>query len=244
MAFQIQNRISLINKSVVVIPEIIPVYTPGTLILWYKMDNTTTNDGTAGTTYNGTLTGTASFTNAVTAKRGTRSLLTNPTSNMSIPKIYLTDGTNSNGFTISMWIIKPTNGATGNIVVLGEGTNMFTINIFGGSDGVNYNIYFNLTTSVTKQGLVVAQGIGASSSNWRLIVITMTASAGLTSTWKTYIYNATTLYYSATNSNMNYPTGAFKNCKIGNVDCYVDDFRMYNYVLTPTQIAGIFNNTF
>jgi len=226
-------------------PETIPIYTPDSLILRYTMDNNTNNTGTAGSRYNATLSGTNSFTNSY-FMRGTHSLLTNRNSFFNIPNIYLTDETNSNGITMTFWLLKTTLDSVGTLVSFGipGSNNYFNIYMYGGGDGINYNIYFVLKTDVTKNSLVVAQGVGVNSNNWRFIAITMTKSTNNTSTWKTYIYNQTTLHYSRMAYNMNYPTERFTNCNIGNTDCYMDDFRMYNYVLSDAQILGIYNNTF
>lgn len=243
MPFNTVNSLSLIQFKPT--PETIPIYTLDSLILRYTMDNTTNNIGTAGSRYNASLSGTASFSSSY-SMRGTHSLLTNRTSFFNVPNIYLTDGTNSNGITICFWLMKTTTDSVGQLVSFGVpgSTNYFNINMFAGGDGLNYNIYFTLKTSVTSSGLVVAQGVGVGSNNWRFIAITMTKSTNNTSTWNTYIYNRTALHYSATYYNMNYPTARFTNCNIGNTDCYMDDFRMYNYVLTDSQILGVYNNTF
>lgn len=237
------NSISLIKFRPT--QETIPIYTANSLILRYTMDNNASNSGTAGSRYNASLSGTASFSNDY-FNRGTHSLLTNRTSFFNVPNIYLTDGTNSNGFTISFWLMKTTLESAGQLVSLGipGSNNYFNIYMFSGGDGVNYNIYTALKTTVTKQELLVAQGIGVNWSNWRFIAVTITKSSNNTSTWKSYIYNQTALHYSSTSTNMNYPTDRFTSCNIGNSDCYMDDFRMYNYVLNDTQIAGIYNNTF
>ena len=243
MPFNAVNSMSLIKFKPT--PETIPIYTPNTLILHYTMDNTTNNIGTAGSRYNASLSGTNSFSSSY-YMRGTHSLSTNRTSFFNVPNIYLTDETNSNGITICFWLMKTTTDSVGQLVSFGVpgSTNYLNIKMYGGGDGLNYNIYFTLKTSLTKQSLVIAQGVGTDSNNWRFIAVTMTKSTDNTSTWKAYIYNRTTLHYSRTNYNMNYPTERFTNCNIGNTDCYMDDFRMYNYVLTDSQILGVYNNTF
>ncbi len=142
-------------------PETIPIYTPDSLILRYTMDNNTNNIGTAGSRYNASLSGTNSFSNSYFT-RGTHSLLTNSNSFFNIPNIYLTNETNSNGITITFWLLKTTLDSVGQLVSFGisGSNNYFNINMYGGGDGLNYNIYFTLKTNVNKQSLVVAQGIG------------------------------------------------------------------------------------
>lgn len=239
MAFQIFNKMTSL-KMVKSAPEIIPTYTPNTLIISYSMDNNTNNTGTAGARYNGTLVGSASF-NSTYKKRGTHSLYTSGTgSSVSVPKIYLTNGTNSNGFTVCLWILKPVIAGTGDVLVFGTGANQFKINVYGGDAAGNYNVYFNVGS---KQILTIAVGIGLDNNNWRFFAFTLTNN-GTSSTATSYGYNSTGYNYGQTNSTFTYPTAAFTNNIIGNANVYLDDIRIYNYVLTRTNIDAIFNGTF
>lgn len=219
------------------IPEIIPTYTPNTLILRYAMDNNTINQGTIGVTGNGTLVGSAMFS-SLYVKRGTYSLYTPSTgSYVTVPKIYLTDGTNSNGFTISFWMIKPVIAPTGDIMVFGTGSNKLVVNIYGGDAVGNYNVYFNINGI---QVLSIAVGIGESNTNWRFFAFTLSK----TGTGISYGYNNSGYHYGQTSNAFTYPTAAFTNNIIGNANVYIDDVRMYNYVLTRANIDGIYSGTF
>ncbi len=188
--------------------------------LWYQMENNSYNSG-GGYNLDGSLNGTASFNTSI-KKYGNYSLLTDPSSSISVPTLYL----NGNyGLTIAFWFYRT---ATGTETFVNFGNGSLTINSFGTS--TNYNMYLNLYSS---QLLVPFTGI----NTWNHYAATLTYSSGNTSTWRVYLngtYNNTTTG--------TYPLTPFNNNKIGTITGYIDDFRIYNYVLSDANITNIYNN--
>lgn len=124
--------------------------------------------------------------------------------------------------------------------------------IFSFSDSGNFNDITDLdfTSGLSLRYGSVNRGnlpITFTDRVWTFFCITMTYSTGGTSTWNVYKNGSSSASHTA--SNMNYPTTTNKtfnyfaraqdNTGIGNV--ILDDFRMYNRVITTTEMLTLYN---
>ena len=199
------------------------------LLISYQMEGNVTNLG-GDPLLNGTLVGTASYNSSV-FKRGTRSLLSNLSSYISIPTVSLN---NASGLTIAFWFYRTAAG-TETFAFFNNGTstqNSFQINSFG--NGTSYNMYFGFTNWGVNLFYTYP-----SINVWNHFAVTLTYSANNTSTHKVYADGV----LRSTVSNLPYPSFPSSNNRAGQITGYMDDFRIYQNVLTDADIANVYNNT-
>ncbi len=126
--------------------------------------------------------------------------------------------------------------------------------IFSFSDSGNFN---DMTDLDFTSGLALRYGsvnkgnlpITFTAGVWTFFCITMTYSTGGSSTWNVYKNGNSTPFTSATNANyptstnktFNYLARAQDNSAIGNI--ILDDFRMYNRVITTSEMSTLYNFT-
>jgi hypothetical protein len=182
----------------------------------------------------GTLFGTATYNSSV-VKRGTHSLLLNSTSYVNVPLMYL--NTFTNGISIAFWFYRTASG-TSTIFDFDNGSKLIDCYFFGGS--TPYNLYFSVGTSAvfyTFNTLNV----------WSHFAITLTYTSNDTSVCKVYVNG---VLQSTSGAGMKYPTGSYySNNTIGNTSGtsmvgYIDDFNIYNTVLTDSEVTSVYNNTY
>ena len=195
-------------------------------LIWYRMEGNVTNSG-SGTGLNGTLVGTTSYSSTV-FKRGSQSLLSNTSSYISIPTLSL--NTYTNGLTIAFWFYR-SGTATETFLTFGNGA-MQIYSFYNSNLPNEYNMYFVVSSN---QIYYTFNSI----NTWNHFAITLTYSTNNTSTWKLYIdgiLNSTTL-------NKPYPTTTYSTNSIGQITGYMDDFRIYQNVLSDSEILNVSNNT-
>jgi hypothetical protein len=223
------------------------------LLLWYKFDSNTVS-GTTVTDYTGNYNGTLqnSATISTTTKtKGTASLYLQTSSNkqhVSIPNYTV-----SSRLSFSFWI-NPANTTNNNrIFDSGDGSdfdaNNIVIYLQSGNLGVSYNVnYYNVKNDwYTATNLPVI-----STSTWTHIVITADPS-GSNNIIKVYKNNVLTTTNTFTPVNANFsaviPNIQRESNFIGKSNWstdaaysgYIDDFRIYNEVLTEDKIDTLYN---
>jgi len=199
------------------------------LLISYQMEGNLTNLG-GDPSLNGTLVGTASYNSSV-FKRGTQSLLSNLSSYISIPTVSLNT---ASGLTIAFWFYR-TGVGTEIFAFFNNGTSTqssFQINSFG--NGTNYNMYFGFANWSTNSFYTYP-----SINVWNHFAVTLTYSANNTSTHKVYANGV----LRSTVSNVPYPSFPSSNNRVGQIQGYTDDFRIYQKVLTDADITNVYNNT-
>ena len=192
-------------------------------LIWYRMEGNATNSG-SGSGFDGTLVGTASYDSTV-FKRGSQSLLSNTSSYISIPTLAL--NTYTNGLTIAFWFYR---SGTGTETFLTFGSDAMKIISFG--TGTQYNMYFEIA------GYNIIYTF-TTINTWNHFAITLTYSTNNTSTWKLYIDGI----LNSTYTNKPYPTTTYSTNSIGQITGYMDDFRIYQNVLSDAEILNVSNNT-
>jgi hypothetical protein len=192
-------------------------------LIWYRMEGNVTNSG-SGSGFDGTLVGTASYDSTV-FKRGSQSLLSNTSSYISIPTLSL--NTYTNGLTIAFWFYR---SGTGTETFLTFGNDTMKIISFG--TGTQYSMYFEIA------GYNIIYTF-TTINTWNHFAITLTYSTNNTSTWKLYIDGI----LNSTYTNKPYPTTTYSTNSIGQITGYMDDFRIYQNVLSDAEILNVSNNT-
>ena len=227
-----------------------PTYSTPIPEIWFSRMNTdgsTTlyNEGSTGSVNNGTLTGTSptSMINTVSYKTYSKDLLFTVGNTNFVNLSSITNTTN--GLSFSCWI-KP--NSTGNMSRIfdfrnGQGNN--DIFMYINNNNISTAVYYNGGSQFqpTLSGNSITNGV------WTHVVWTLTyaTTATNTSTWKLYINNTN----SYTNTTAIYPDVITRTQNIlgqsSFADPYyngeIDDFRMYNRVLTPTEVTQIYNIT-
>ena len=209
-----------------VVANIVPVsgssiITVDSLLLSYQFEGNLTNLG-RDPTLNGTIVGTATYNSSI-FKRGTRSLFSNITSGVNIPPLSLNT---QSGLTIAFWFYR---SATGTQDFVNFGNSAMHIYTFG--DSTTYNMYMNING---KQVFYTFTSINV----WNHFLVSCTYSTNNTSTWKVYTDG---VLRSTTNS-MSYPSIAYSSNFIGAITGYLDDFRIYQTVLTDAEVTNVYNN--
>jgi hypothetical protein len=189
----------------------------------YQMEGNLTNLGNGGSSLNGTIVGTASYNSSV-FKRGTQSLLSNTSSNISIPTMAL-NGTG--GLTIAFWFYRTAPGTETFLFF----NNIMKVYSFGGTS--TYNMYFEMVGSSSNLFYTFT-----SINVWNHFAVTLTYSTGSTSTHKVYADGV----LRSTLSNVQYPTTTYTNNVLGQCTGYMDDFRIYNSVLSDSDITTVYNS--
>jgi hypothetical protein len=224
------------------------------LLLWYKFDSNTVSGTTVidyTRNYNGTLQNNATIS-TTTKTKGTASLYLQSSSNkqhVSIPNYTV-----SSSLSFSFWI-NPANTTNNNrIFDSGDGSdfdaNNIVIYLQSGNLGFSYNVNYYNQNNVW----YTATNVPAISINtWTHIVITAYPS-GISNIIKIYKNNVLTTENEFTSANANF-SAAIPNIQresnfIGksnwSIDAaysgYIDDFRIYNEVLTEDKIDTLYNN--
>ena len=202
-----------------------PIIDGITPFIWYKFDGNVLNYG-SGSGLDGTLVGTASYDSS-TYKIGSQSLLSNTSSYISIPTLSL--NTYTNGLTIAFWFYR-TETATETFLTFGNGA-MKIYSFYNSNYPNEYNMYFVVSSN---QIYYTFNSI----NTWNHFAITLTYSTNNTSTWKLYIdgiLNSTTL-------NKPYPTTTYSTNYIGKITGYMDDFRIYQNILSDAQVLILSNS--
>ena len=195
--------------------------TPTNLVLWYQFEGNLNNSGT-GTGLNGT--GTPSLSSSV-FKYGTQSL--NLSTVVSLPTMNFRF---ASGASFSFWVYPISNTSSWHIASFSNGTNTFDIN------WQSNNISLRILTPVFGESL--HSGIFA--NTWSHIVVTMTFSSGSTSTWK--CYKDSVHQYTFTSNRPYFPTANYTTNTFGGMSGNLDDFRVFNSVLSQTEINNLYNN--
>jgi hypothetical protein len=223
------------------------------LLLWYTFDLNTVS-GTTVTDYTGNYNGTlqnSATTSTTTRTKGTSSLYLQSSSNkqhVSIPNYTV-----SSSLSFSFWI-NPANTTNNNrIFDSGDGSdfdaNNIVIYLQSGKLGFSYNVnYYNVKNDwYTATNLPVI-----STSTWTHIVITANPS-GSNNIIKVYKNNVLTTTNTITPNNANFsaviPNIQRESNFIGKSNWstdaayigYIDDFRIYNEVLTEDKIDTLYN---
>lgn len=215
-------------------------WNPLALTLWFKFDSgdlsgySVANYGSAG---NGTLNSTGASISTTVYRVGTGSLALSA-SYMTIPD----PGFTIRGVTITAWFKYPSN--TDGWVRLFEFGNGPSSDNFGYCPQNGLFVKQGNADTTTQQ-----VGGGYADNTWHHVGITMTyaASGSATSTINIYIDGNSTAVYSTTTGY--YPLNVARTqCYIGksnwtanpNATGYVDDFRLYNCVMTAEEVRAIY----
>ena len=140
----------------------------------------------------------------------------------------------TSGLTISFWFYRTTVGTQTVLNFAGQSSG-FPISMFTFGDSVNYNLYFGfdgygVNTFHTFTGI----------NMWRHMAVTLTYSTNNTSICKVY---ANGTLSTTTAANFPYPASSYTINKIGQFTAYMDDFRVYDTVLSGTEVTSIYNTT-
>ena len=200
-----------------------PIIDGITPFIWYKFDGNVLNSG-SGTGLNGTLVGTASYDSS-TYKIGSQSLLSNTSSYISIPTLSL--NTFTNGLTIAFWFYRT---GTGGHDFLYFGDN--SMKIYSHGTGTEYNMYFEIP------GYTNIYYTFPTINTLNHFAVTLTYSTNNTSTWKLYVDGI----LNKTQLNEPYPTTTYSTNYIGKITGYMDDFRIYQNILSDAQVLILSNS--
>jgi hypothetical protein len=216
------------------------------LQIYYKF-NVGDSNGTslfnyASNSYDATLNGGATISSS-NAKVGTGALQLTASNLQYVEVNTFTTGTN--GMSFSFWFKSNNSGAWARIFDFGDGPSSNNIDFTVNSNGTNKPGF-----EVYNSG-AYGQTVDTNDNNnvWYHYVWTMTYSAydSLNSTWKIY----TNGNFTSTYNNNYYPKNISRtkqyigksNWPDAYFNGYIDEFRMYNRVLTATEAAALYNYT-
>ena len=186
------------------------------------MEGNLTNLGTGGSSLNGT--GSPVFNSSV-FRRGTQSLSLSTL--VTVPSINLRFTT---GITFAFWVYPISNSVTWNIATFTNGTDSFDIN------WAFNNISLRITAPVFGESL----NSNIQANTWVHIAISMTYSTSTTSTWN--MYRNGTLENTYTSVRPYFAVNNYTTNRIGGITGYLDDFRIYNTVLSGADITTVYNS--
>ena len=139
----------------------------------------------------------------------------------------------TSGLTISFWFYRTTL-PTETVLYFGESTSSYIrIDAFG-SGSPQYNMYLTLNdfpNNVFYEFNTV--------NTWNHFAVTLTYSAGNTSTHKVYANGV----LRSTTENLPYPTSTYSRNKVGQFNGFMDELSVYNTVLSDTDIGSIYSTT-
>jgi hypothetical protein len=179
-------------------------------------------------------------TTADTYKVGTSGLYLNSTGVVAtspyFASIPMTLG--SSGITFAIWFKSNASGSWARIWETGNGTEgntIVTTSSYNGTSRLSYEVYVNSTTTLVDSGLTV------NDNTWRHFAWTINTNG----TWLAYING--TLY--KTDTGKNYPLSVLRNYVwLGKsawgdapFNGYMDDYRIYNTVLSAVDVANLYN---
>jgi hypothetical protein len=155
----------------------------------------------------------------------------------------------TNGLTIAFWYKSNGTGSWGRIMDFGNGAGVYNI-LIAATAGTSNQLSMQVWNSSGTAPNIYLTDINYNDNVWRHIVWTLTYAPAdsNTSTWRVYVNGS--LNTTATNY---YPDPAIKrtNCYLGRSnwagDAYyngnIDEFRIYDSVLSATDAAALYNNT-
>jgi hypothetical protein len=208
--------------------------------------NGTTLLNNATNAYEATLYGGATVSNA-DYKVGGSSLYLNSASSQYVQTANFTPTTN--GLTFSFWYRSNANPSWGRIFDFGNGANVDNILCSPNGDNLNkLGFRCNYKSDPNTNNFYLTDISSYNDNVWRHVVWTLTyaAAGSATSVWNIYINGI----YKATNTHY-YPETAITRtqCYLGKSNWadpyyngYIDDFRIYNRVLSSSEIHNIYNS--
>ena len=214
-------------------------------IMWYKFDASSTNMllDSSGNNYN--LTNNGATFDGTNFKRGYGSVAFNHTTqqHLTIPSINLYNIQSKNGITFSLWFKMNTNtGTNARIFDFNNGTPTKWVVI--ARNGTANKIFFNIQNSTNSSNLITTNNYV--DGNWHHILW----SINNVGRWTIYIDGVIASFTTATPTNTNIENITFNNNFFGKSafpDGYyngnVDDFRIYNYVLSANEVSGLYYGT-
>lgn len=230
------------NPYYLISPSNLSVYLPfeATDVSGTSVANRASSTATAATLVNGASVSTADY------KVGTASLSLTAASSQyaTIPSFTPT----TNGLTFSFWYRSNGSGTWARVFDFGNGANVY--NVLISSNAINLNqLGFSVASSAGGINYYLTD-INYNDNVWRHITWTLTYAAGdsFTSTWVVYVNGiskgTTTNYYPHTTvtrtvnyiGRSNWGADAYYNG-------YIDDFRIYDRVITATEAGALFSNT-
>jgi hypothetical protein len=177
--------------------------------------------------FNGYTFGFANFSSSI-FKWGSKSLIANPYVYIGTPPLPL--NTLTNGLSIAFWFRK-IGTSTAKIFNFTNATSTFTSTLFGSS--LPYNVYFAINGFPYETYVELNQN-----DVWIHIAFTLTYSTNNTSTTKIYVNGV----LEKTKNGMSYPKGGnYEYPQIGQFNGYLDDFNIYDKVLTSDEISTIYS---
>ena len=216
-------------------------------IMWYKFDASSTNMllDSSGNNYN--LTNSGATFDGTNFKRGYGSVAFNHTTqqHLIIPSINLYNIQSKKGITFSLWVRMNTN--------TGNNARIFDFNIGGtrkwvviARAGTLNKIFFNIDNSTIPSGSITTTNDYVD-GNWHHIIW----SINNVGRWTIYIDGVIATFQQTLPTNTNIENITFSNNFFGRslfpTDGYyngnVDDFRIYDYVLSANEVSGLYYGT-
>ena len=216
-------------------------------VMWYKFDGSVTNMllDSSGNNYH--LTNSGATFDGTNFKRGYGSSAFNHTTqqHLIIPSINLYNIQSKKGITFSLWFRMNTNtGNNARIFDFNNGTP--TRWVLLARSGTTNKIFFNIQSSTNPSGSINTTNDYVD-GNWHNVIWCID-NVGK---WTIYIDGVIASLTTALPTNTNIENITFNNNFFGksgfNSDGYyngnVDDFRIYDYVLSANEVSGLYNGT-
>jgi len=217
-------------------------------IMWYKFDASSTNMllDSSGNNYN--LTNNGATFDGTNFKRGYGSATFNHTTqqHLTIPSINLYNIQSKKGITFSVWFRMNTNtGTNGRIFDFNNGIIPTRWVVIARQANTN-KIFFNLQNSTNPNANLITTNDFVD-GNWHHIIW----SINNVGRWTIYIDGVIASFTTATPTNINIENITFNHNFFGKsgfpADGYyngnVDDFRIYDYILSPNEVSGLYYGT-
>jgi hypothetical protein len=220
-------------------------------VVWYKFDASSTNMllDSSGNNYN--LTNNGATFDGTNFKRGYGSVAFNHTTqqHLTIPSINLYNIQSKKGITFSLWFRMNTTNTGGFPRIFDFNTGSTTIPrwiLISRNASTDNRLNFNIANSTNSSGNIITTN-DYIDGNWHHIIW----SINNVGRWTIYIDGVIASFTAPLPTNINIQNITFNNNFFGKSlfpsDGYlsgnVDDFRIYDYILSPNEVSGLYYGT-